>query len=248
MISASHSSMDTDVSSSVSPGDYTEAAGLSMKQQQRVPAQWVPHSIPAHLRMPTQAETNKTFSRVNQTRLLWPSSKITREANTHATEVCLLCNQDFATSACKHNSNKRKKFCDQCWTDNETKCKEMLGSALTTTTRNRHTLIIFNNEKSVLIEQTPIGGQTLPSISMTRWSEEANEFTAKLGLECSSLIKLMHPEGSSYKPDIPWVFATEAPNAAEASRFHHCHTGAGSRTNVQQTSCGWSTGTESKAQ
>jgi hypothetical protein len=60
----------------------------------------------------------------------------------------------------------------------------------------------------VLTEQTPNGGQALPSISMIHWSEKASEFTTKLGLECSSLIKLMHPEGSSYKPNIPWVLAT----------------------------------------
>ena len=209
-MSVSHSSMDTVVSPSVSPDGYSEAAGLSMKQRQRVPAQWVPHphSIPAHLRMPTQVETNKTFDRVRQTKLLWPTSRMAKEANTHATEVCLLCSQDFATTVCKHNLDERKKFCSQCWADSRAKCKEMLGPALTATAQDCHALIIFNNEMSVLTEQTPNGGQALPVISMIHWSEEASKFTTKLGLECSSLLKLMHPEGSSYRPNTPWVLAT----------------------------------------
>ena len=132
-MSVSHSSMDTDVSSSVSPGGFTEAAGLNRKQQQRGPSRQALHSdsIPTHLRMPTQAETNKTFARVRQTKLLWSSSKLAKETSARDTSSCLLCNQDFDTAVCKLDLSREKKFCDQCWTGSRAKCKEMLGLSCT---------------------------------------------------------------------------------------------------------------------
>ena len=209
-MSVSHSSMDTDVSSSVSPGGFTEAAGLNRKQQQRGPSRQALHSdsIPTHLRMPTQAETNKTFARVRQTKLLWSSSKLAKETSARDTSSCLLCNQDFTTAVCKLDPSREKKFCDQCWTGSRAKCKEMLGLSCTPAIHELCTLVVLNSNLSVLSEQTPDGKQTLPSINATNWSEAATEFAVTLGLACSSVIKLRHPEGSTYKPNTPWVLAT----------------------------------------
>ena len=151
--------------------------------------------------MPTQAETDRTFARANQTKLLWPSNKTAKEASARDSEPCLLCNRDFTTAVCKHDSSKEKKFCNQCWAGSRTKCKEMLGLSCTPVIRNLCTLVVLNNEMSVLTEQTPDGKQTLHSINATSWSEAATEFTTALGLACNRVIKLKHPEGSTYKPD-----------------------------------------------
>ena len=104
-ISISHTSMDTDVSSSVSPGNYGEAAGLNSKQhlqtaksartnQLRIVRLKQSDYIPAHLRMPSQSASHMTFSRVNQPTLSWPSAKDLIKANQSEKAVhSLLCIQ-----------------------------------------------------------------------------------------------------------------------------------------------------------
>lgn len=101
-ISISHTSMDTDVSSSVSPGNYGEAAGLNSKQhlqptksartnELRIDRLRQTDYIPAHLRMPSQSAINMTFNRMNQSTLAWPSAKGAIKANqSEKAERCLL--------------------------------------------------------------------------------------------------------------------------------------------------------------
>jgi hypothetical protein len=73
---------------------------------------------------------------------------------------------------------------------------------------NTYQLLAFNTELAVLTEVTAQGKHAVPSISMRRWHDAATNLVESLGMECSSVTKLMHPEGSSFKPDSPWVLVT----------------------------------------
>ena len=64
VIDVSHSSMDTSISSSVSPGAFREATGLTANLNSWVASNSTPSdpALPAYLRLPTQDVINKTFS------------------------------------------------------------------------------------------------------------------------------------------------------------------------------------------
>jgi hypothetical protein len=215
-ISVSHSSMDTDVSSSVSPGEYGEAAGLNPKKQLQATRrdrmdQWrmdrlkQSSSIPAHLRMPSQSAINITFNRVNQTTLSWPSAKEVNKAEQPKESVhCLLCMELFKEDKCKYDANKNKVFCDNCWRSRTKECKAIL----TKTKKNTFQLLIFNKAMSILVEQTRNGKSVVPTVSKQNWTGKAMEFASSLNLETDKVVQLMHPEDSVFKPDIPWVVLT----------------------------------------
>jgi hypothetical protein len=127
-LSASHSSLDTDVSSSVSPSGYKEAAGLDQGKQLSLrsaskQAQW----LPDHLQMPSNQTIAESFNRTKQSKLSWQVDK------THSAKLrlCLLCEKRMELEYCSKHPEKAlhervKLFCVHCWAGNNKQCKELL--------------------------------------------------------------------------------------------------------------------------
>lgn len=60
----------------------------------------------------------------------------------------------------------------------------------------------------VLAEQTTDIKSSVRTVSKVNWTNEAIDFARSLNLECDKVVQLMHPEGSAFKPDIPWIVLT----------------------------------------
>ena len=119
-LSASHSSLDTDVSSSVSPSGYKEAAGLDQGIQLSLrnaskQAQWLPN----HLQMPSNQTIAESFNRTKQSKLSWQGNKL----HSAKLRLCLLCERKMELEYCSKHPEKAlhervKLFCVHYWAGN----------------------------------------------------------------------------------------------------------------------------------